>query len=305
MVTCETRYSIISVAEPTYVSRQRLAHVLLEANGEMAAFLLWNTHRKQLDGLVQNTVREHRIDIVLLVEYPFGTSQLPGLLLADGFVKRSSPKRFGVFTRSNHRFARLRTRLNDRVALWNWTPPSGQDGLVVLLHGLDRRNYDDSTRRMFCRRVTHAVRRREGRRGNQRTIIAGDFNAHPFDSAIADADGLHAVGVRAIRGGTSRRVHGAGAAAELFYNPMWRAYGHQQHVDAGAATHYWLGRWAHELGWFMLDQVVIRPVESPRFPENELRIVTKVGAVSLLDLEGVPDLQIASDHLPLVFHWNL
>jgi hypothetical protein len=177
--------------------------------------------------------------------------------------------------------------------------------LVVLLHGLDRRNYDDSTRRIFCRRVAQVVRHREARRGNQRTIIAGDFNAHPFDSAIADADGLHAVGIRGIRSSTSRRVHGAGAVAEFFYNPMWRAYGHKQHGDAGAATHYWLGKWAHELGWFMLDQVVIRPVESARFPEDQLQIVAQVGAVTLLDFDGVPDSRMASDHLPLVFHWNL
>ncbi|HEY5311799.1 MAG TPA: hypothetical protein VIK18_04745, partial [Pirellulales bacterium] len=84
-----------------------------------------------------------------------------------------------------------------------------------------------------------------------------------------------------------------------------RAYGHQQHPEAGAATYYWLGAWAHELGWFMLDQVVLRPDESVRFPEDELRIVTRVGAISLLDTDGLPDAETASDHLPIVFHWNL
>jgi hypothetical protein len=35
----------------------------------MAAFLLWNTGRANRDSLVQNLVREHKIDILLLVEY--------------------------------------------------------------------------------------------------------------------------------------------------------------------------------------------------------------------------------------------
>jgi hypothetical protein len=86
---------------------------------------------------------------------------------------------------------------------------------------------------------------------------------------------------------------------------MWRAYGQQPHSEAGAATHYWLGRWAHELAWHMLDQVVLRPGESVRFPEDQLQIITQVGAVPLVTAEGVPNGQTASDHLPVVFHWNL
>ncbi len=271
----------------------------------MAAFLLWNVRRKPLDGLVQNLVREHQIDVVLLVEYAFGSSQLPGLLMRDGLFKRPSSKRFGVFHRAGHGLARLRYRLGDRVGMWKWTPPSGQEGLLVLLHGLDRRNYDDSTRRVLFRRVSDADRRHEEARNHRRTIIAGDFNAQPFESAVVDADGLHALGVKSVRAAATRKVRGAGAATDFFYNPMWRAYGHRLHPEACAATHYWIGAWAHEFGWHMLDQVVLRPGESARFPEDQLRIITQVGSIPLLDADGLPDVQTASDHLPVVFHWNL
>ncbi|HEY5312470.1 MAG TPA: endonuclease/exonuclease/phosphatase family protein, partial [Pirellulales bacterium] len=164
----------------------------------MAAFLLWNVNQKPLDGLVQSLVRELQIDIVLLVEYPFGKSRLPGLLLRDGLFKRPSSKRFAVFVRNGHDLSRLRYHLGKRVGFWSWTPPSGQEGLVVLLHGLDRRNYDDSTRRVFFRRVADAVQRRERHKDSRRTIVTGDFNAQPFDPAIVDSDGLHAIGVRAV-----------------------------------------------------------------------------------------------------------
>ena len=171
----------------------------------MAAFLLWNVNRKPLDGLVQSLVRQLQIDIVLLVEYAFGKSQLPGLLQLDGLFRRPSPERFGVFVRSNHRLSRLRSGLGHRVGLWKWRPPSGQEGLVVLLHGFDRRNYDDSTRRVFFRRVADAVRRREEARKHRHTIITGDFNAQPFESAIADSDGLHAIGLRSVRANSTRK----------------------------------------------------------------------------------------------------
>jgi len=67
----------------------------------MAAFLLWNTGRQNLDGLVQNLVREHGIDIVLLVEYYPSkiVSTLSTLLLNDGLVRRNTSERFGVFSR--------------------------------------------------------------------------------------------------------------------------------------------------------------------------------------------------------------
>jgi hypothetical protein len=86
---------------------------------------------------------------------------------------------------------------------------------------------------------------------------------------------------------------------------MWRAYGQQPHREAGAATHYWTRRLVHELAWHMLDQVVIRPGESPRFPEDKLQIITDVNGIPLLDADGLPNQQTASDHLPVVFHWDL
>jgi hypothetical protein len=271
----------------------------------MAAFLLWNVNRRPLDGLVQNLVRQLRIDIVLLVEYAFGVSQLPGLLLQDGLYKLPSSDRFGVFARLPHAFRRLRYRLGRRAGLWVWTPPSGREGLVALVHGFDRRNCDDGTRRVFLRRVADTVRRCEKARGHRRTIIAGDFNAQPFEPAMTDADGLHAIGLRSVAARSDRKILGVEAAADFFYNPMWRVYRQHQHSVAGAATHHWIGRNVHELGWHMLDQVVLRPEESARFPESQLRVVTRIGGIELLDSNGLPDRQTASDHLPVVFHWNL
>lgn len=271
----------------------------------MAAFLLWNVNRKPLDSLVQNLARQYQIDVVLLVEYPFGDSQLPGLLMTDGLIRRPSLPRFGVFVRDTHRFRLLNYNLGRRANVWAWVPPSGQEGTVVLVHGFDRRNYDDSTRRGLFRRIREAVERREVARAHRRTVLAGDFNAHPFDSAMAASDGLHAIGVRSVGANVSRRDRGTGAATDFFYNPMWRVYGQWPESDAGAATHSWLGQWSHEVVWHMLDQVLLRPGESVNFPKDRLQIVTRVGAISLLDTDGVPDAQTASDHLPVVFHWDL
>jgi hypothetical protein len=203
----------------------------------MAAFLLWNVGKKLLDELVQNLIRQLRIDIVLLFESAHGKSQLDRLLLAEGFSRQKSPDRFGVFIRDDQTLRKLRNQVGARASLWKWTAPSGNDGLFVLLHGPDRLHHDDGTRRVFFRRVADAVRRCEKNRGNQRTVIAGDFNAQPFEPAMTDSDGLHALGLRAVSAETTRMVQGVGKPADFFYNPMWRAYGHREHPDAGAATY--------------------------------------------------------------------
>ena len=103
--------------------------------------------------------------------------------------------------------------------MWRWTPPSKQEGLLVLVHGPDRRNHDDSTRRVFFRRIADKIRRYEGKRQHERTLITGDFNAHPFESAIADCDGLHALGVRSLGSGPARKIATWRRRAEFLLQP--------------------------------------------------------------------------------------
>src|SRR5690348_15898078 len=121
----------------------------------MAAFLLWNINGKQLDGLVQSLVRLHNIDVVLLVEFnpQKSQSQLSTMLLTDGLSQRGNPGRFGVFGRSSHGLNLVPSTLGDHAQMWEWTSPSNQSGLLTLVHGLDRRYNDDSTRRVFFRRI--------------------------------------------------------------------------------------------------------------------------------------------------------
>jgi hypothetical protein len=140
---------------------------------------------------------------------------------------------------------------------------------------------------------------------HRRSIVVGDFNAHPFESAVLSSDGLHAIGIRQVSSLTSRPIRLGEAREDFFYNPMWRLYGHIPSSDAGMATYYWQNRLAGELFWHMLDQVVIRPEECARFPEENLKILSNIGTVRLLAPDGGLDQGVGSDHLPLVFNWNL
>ena len=130
----------------------------------MAVFMLWNTGRRNLDSLIERLVREHKVDVLLLVEYYPSVikSALSTLLLSSGLVRRSTSERFGVFSRLNYGMNRVPVpALGNRVELWEWTTNTKTDARFALEHGLDRIHNDDGTRRVFLRRVADAVRQRE------------------------------------------------------------------------------------------------------------------------------------------------
>lgn len=150
----------------------------------MAKFLLWNVQRKPLESLVLTLVGQHAIDVVLLVEYGGSGSALPDWLARSGYEVVPSHPRFGVFIHGEFLAERLdASKLVDRVDYFRLTFPSGTTGLVALLHSYDRRNYGEETRAALFADVASNMRREEERNGHRRSIIAGDFNSHPFDAA--------------------------------------------------------------------------------------------------------------------------
>jgi hypothetical protein len=206
-------------------------------------------------------------------------------------------------------FARLTIRLTaqpnpdptDRVEFWHVEPPGEESWLFVLVHGPDRRNATDGTRRIVFGRVRATTRLLEDRLGHRRTVVFGDLNSNPFEPSVLDADGLHALGVkRVLQEGTERGVRNAGRS-DFFYNPMWRLYGYDPAGDAGAASYHYQGADATEPYWHMLDQVLIRPEHADRLPPSELQILTVAGVVALTEGDGRPDPDRGSDHLPIVF----
>lgn len=268
----------------------------------MAKFLLWNVQRKPLESLVLTLVGQHAIDVVLLVEYAADSSLLEEWFGRLGYVKTPSQTRFGVFARATISFNRLPiSALTSRVDYFEVTFPSRAVGLIALLHNFDRRNSDEDTRAALFQDVVANLKLEEGRLGTRSTIVLGDFNANPFERSVVGVGGLHAIGVRSVRERTSRKV--AGLDRDFFYNPMWRLYGHG--ADAGSASFHLEGYNAYELIWHMLDQVVIRPESVAWFPEDRLQIVSHVGRQPLTRESGIPNKDFASDHLPIIFEWNL
>ncbi len=263
----------------------------------MPRVLFWNVQRKQLDGLVVSLIADHTPDVVVLVEPPPRSRHAPA-----GWRRVSQTERFSVFAKRPVRFTRrLDTEPTGRVEFWHVEPPNEDDWLFVLVHGPDRRNATDDTRRLLFGQIRDVIRMLEARLGHRRTVVLGDLNANPHDPAVLGADGLHAIGVKRVRGLTDRAIRNAGRA-DFFYNPMWRLYGVDPGGDSGAGSYYYHGGYdATEPFWHLLDQVMIRPEFADRLPPDELRLVAVAGGVRLTTPDGHPDSDLGSDHLPVVF----
>ena len=84
---------------------------------------------------------------------------------------------------------------------------------------------------------------------------------------------------------------------------MWNLLGDAMHGPSGT---YYYGSGGHRaLFWHMFDQVLIRPELMTYFANEDLKILDSDGMVSLLNDQGQPDRDNASDHLPLLIRLSL
>jgi hypothetical protein len=271
----------------------------------MTTFLPWNVHRRKLDGHIVRLVQRHKVDVLLLVEHPKPDKTLFSQLnTVDTFQRVPSHDRFSVYVNFDvARMERIAPPVaSDRVDFWNISLSRRNKVLLALVHGLDIPNNPDPEKRsLFFERLAKTVLLMERKTGHKNSVVAGDFNANPFEPIVGGIRGLHAIRVRDVGGKMTRSV--LNEDYEFFYNPMWSCY--KGWEEGPPATHYFNGSDVHEVFWHMLDQVVLRPQALYMFSEKSLRVLTEAGNTSLLTKNGLPDEKNVSDHLPVLFKLNL
>lgn len=136
----------------------------------------------------------------------------------------------------------------------------------------------------------------EDKIGHKRTVLVGDLNMNPFETGLVTANGFNATMSRKIAEKQKRIVNAR--SFPFFYNPMWSLLGDASHGPPGS---YYCSQSEHvAYFWHMFDQILLRPDVLPMFQNNTLKIIDRVGELSLLNDNGIPDKNI-SDHLPVLF----
>ena len=277
--------------------------VISMSTSRQVRFLFWNVKRRNLGDHLRELADAHNPDVVILCEPPGRWRRILDELnrdrderqFLDDPLGEQVQSRFTIFSRiSSNAVEPIKT--TDRAAFWALNEPVGL--LLVAVHGPDRRNSKASDRNLFARHTSDQIRQIEEERRHRRTIVVGDFNINPYEEGMMGAGMFHA----AMTSRTARRGErqAQGVPYPLFYNPMWSLFGDRTPGPAGTFYHCSPGATARD--WHMLDQLIMRSELIDSF--HSIEIVAQAGSQSLLTREGLPDKAGASDHLPLLFHFE-
>ena len=264
----------------------------------MAKFLFWNLNQRAIPGFVRTVAREHDVDVLILAECRISTAELLEALnesSSDYQYAWGNCNHLVFFTRFDAK--RMKPLLeSNRVSIRRLQMQKGESLLIAGAHLPSKVNYSDYSQIFESVNLARMINEVEAQEGHQRTVVLGDLNMNPFEIGMIGArGGLHAVMSRRVAARESRIVQKE--KCTFFYNPMWNHLG-----DSGKAG----GTFYFENGepvcyfWNMFDQVLLRPDLLTGFEPEQVRIVTEVGRVSLLEDDGRPDKTLASDHLPVL-----
>lgn len=132
---------------------------------------------------------------------------------------------------------------------------------------------------------------------HKKVIIAGDFNADPFEEVMLKANYFHALPYADIvENKRERDVYGKNY--QMFYNPMWNFFGD---LNTPHSTCYYDSGGAFNFYKHIFDQVIVSADMVKYFDKDNLKIVTETSSGVLADGKGIPNRKEYSDHLPIVF----
>jgi hypothetical protein len=267
-------------------------------------FLFWNINRKPISELIAALVQEHKIDVLMLAECEIEPDTLRSALSVAGTpgfqLNVTSTRAVQLFTRFPNSFVG-RVADGPRYSIRRLNLPGGVSMLLAMFHLPSLPRIDKESQILEASVVSRSIRDAEAQAGHSRTLVVGDFNMNPFDAGIVGAAGFNAVMHRDTAARMARTVRGD--EYPFLYNPMWNHFGDEGESVPGT---YYYGHGDHvTYYWHMYDQVLVRPELLSRLPVPAVTILTMAGSVSLLNKNGRPDHEAASDHLPIVFSLNL
>ena len=183
---------------------------------------------------------------------------------------------------------------SNRFSIWHIEPVLGADFTLVVVHLPSKREANDIDQQESARQVVTELQRVERDLGHQRSLVVGDFNMHPFDDGMVAASAFHGVMDRGTAAKRSRIVQEI--SYDFFFNPMWSRMGDASKGPPG--THSYRDSGIKAFFWHTFDQVLLRPALLDRVPDQNIQVITTLGALSLLNKNG--KIAGTSDHLPLL-----
>ena len=189
----------------------------------------------------------------------------------------------------------------NRMSIRRLALPGLPEILLAAIHFPSKLHFSDQEQALEATVLAQQIREAEQLAQCERTVLVGDLNMNPFENGVIAANGLHGVMTREIAARQTRTVQDQ--TYPFFYNPMWGRLGDATEGPAG--SYYYAHSGHTTYFWNSFDQVLLRPALLQYFRDEELKILTDDGELSLVSDNGLPDKKTASDHLPILFKLHL
>lgn len=264
--------------------------------------LFWNINSKaEAISSVDEIVRNYSIDLVILAEAKEHISRVC-IRLGSQFhrIDNVNPKtRVDLFyNKSNISSASMRLSSKDGyVAIYSIIPKNYHEINICALHLRSPLTADIVNRNALAMRCREYIEDAEEDSNHSRTVVVGDFNLDPFDSALVSSEGFHAVMTKNIARQKKRII--SAVKRLYFYNPMWKFYGDYDNRPSGTYFYKKADPVCHF--WHIFDQVLIRPSLVECFVD--VYILASDGNRDLINYQNIPRVEI-SDHLPIYMELN-
>lgn len=280
--------------------------------------LLVSERKARLLGILSNLTRQNVVDLLVLAECPLSRADILRGVNAGNSNPYREPdgkslcERVTIYPRFPHRYLSLYGGSeSSKYSCRHVRLPGRPEFLLFAAHFGSKLHKSEESQTLAAPVFSPIIRLAEKRARHQRTILVGDLNMNPFDTAVVGAEGLNAVMTRELAQRDSRTVDHR--AYPFFYNPMWGLFGdstheryppgHPDHEPPG--TCYYKASESKWYYWNMMDQVLLRPDLLPFFRNDELKILASDGTTEFLDARGLPRRDEISDHLPLLFRIHI
>lgn len=268
-------------------------------------FLFWNLNKKHLVKEITELALERDIDVIVLAEVDFETTNLLLALNQDKveyFPENpiSQCQKIRILSKFNYDFIAPISE-DTRLTIRELTLPYAEKMLIVAVHLVDKMSQSEKSQHLEAAKIVQIIRNAEIENNTERTLIVGDFNMNPFEDGMIQANSFNAV--MSSKMAEKQSITIQEKQYGYFYNPMWSLFGDVKNVVPGS-YHYRRNELVNH-PWNIFDQVLIRPSLLPNFDKSSLHFVDNVAGKTLLTKSGTPNSKNYSDHLPLVFTINL
>ncbi len=264
----------------------------------MPNFLFWNVAGNATEELIASLAIANEVDLLVLAECKSDPNDLVRRLNRDAAEYQYAPglcESLLFFTKFDTSFL-VPVSETRRISIRRLTLPARDELLVVGAHLPSKMHFTGESQIFQCTELAGLIEEQEAQAGHRRTVVLGDLNVNPFEAGVVASGGLHAVMTRDIASRGQRLVQGKNYT--FFYNPMWAYFGDRN--DGPPGTYYYEKAESLNYFWNTYDQVLIRPDVLKGFRRDGVRVLTKVGEMTLADSRGRPNSASASDHFPVL-----